>query len=112
MNAALADADPADPLLRAAAEAARPPVTLLAALARADLAAGEVAAAAALLSRALARDANHLHLQALHRRAIGRCRPAGPGRPILLGAVESLETAPGGQAYFAARPGCRPRSGP
>ena len=100
MNAALADADPADPLLRAAAEAARPPVTLLAALARADLAAGEVAAAAALLSRALARDANHLHLQALHRQAIGVADPPDLAGRFCSAPFESLETAPGGQAYF------------
>jgi MoaA/NifB/PqqE/SkfB family radical SAM enzyme len=73
---------------------------LLAALARADLAAGSFASAAALLRRALAREANILHLQALYRRATGAEEPSEAASRFCSAPFESLETAPGGDAYF------------
>ena len=100
LDAALLGADPGDPELRAAADASRPPTTLLAGLARADLAAGSLDSAAALLRRALARDASILHLQALYRRATGAEEPSGAASRFCSAPFESLETAPGGEAYF------------
>lgn len=100
LDAALGDDDPHDPALREAAAAAKSPVTLLAALARADLAAGDLAGATALLRRALAREANHLHLQTLHRRASGVADDPTLAERFCSAPFESLETAPGGQVYF------------
>ena len=99
LDAALSGDDPGDAALRAAAGDAKAPTTLLAALARADLAAGAVDAAARLLRRALARDANILHLQTLYRRATQAEEPGLTGR-FCSAPFDALETAPGGLAYF------------
>jgi MoaA/NifB/PqqE/SkfB family radical SAM enzyme len=100
LDAALAGADPNDPAIRAAAEASRPPTTLLVALARADLAAGSLSSAARLLRKALARDANNLHLQSLYQRATGVEEPPDLARRFCSAPFETLETAPGGDVYF------------
>ena len=100
LDEALGDADPNASHLRSAAQAPRPPVTLLASLARADLAAGAIEAAIALLRRALTREANNLHLQALLRRATGASDPPALASRFCSAPFETLETAPGGDAYF------------
>jgi hypothetical protein len=100
LDAALGATSPDDPTLRTAASRHAPPLTLLAALARADLAAGRTAEAEALISRATARDANHLHLQALQRRAAGTGEPPGLAHRFCAAPFENLETNPGGAVYF------------